>query len=511
MGANNFIAFSPIPVGAAVGPQGPVDLWTLVPSTGLSPGFTVICVGDFSGAIAIEGSLDGVNYSPVGVDASGKSAGGFTVGARASEATADAQYDLSPLNVLDVIRYLRPRVGLGTTVRGPVQITVGGQQNCVCGTGPTGGGVNSLSAGTGIILTGTSTNPIISAASEPYDGDPLPDAINADPGDDAEYARGRHVHPLGDQIVGTLAVGNIPVASAVHGLTSGPLDHVTFMGDSSWGGQGSTQFTADGGDVTSAATVTLESGNNFQVLGTTAISRISTPAAALGEVRILFYFPSATPIISGAANSGVNKGIDLIGGTNWTAVPGSLLELVYGNNGRWIEVGRRITGIVSSQTLGSDATDVTFSGLTGNSDGAYDIDCEILNASGSTDIVVTLRWNGSATNVKQGAIIGNTSAGTITSASDRIGFVQQNTGSASSGCASLKGRVYPRTTGFARTAEFAAAVGINFLGSTEVVSIKSSSVWNNLTDEVTSLVIHSDVASGFKAGSRFVLRKVPMT
>ena len=144
MGTNNFIAFSPIPAGAAVGPQAAVDLWALVPNTGLQPGFTVICSGEFVGTIAIEGSLDGINYSPVGVDANGKAAGGFTVGARSNEPTAEAQYDLSPLNVLDVVRYLRPRVGLGTTVRGPVQITVGGGQNCVCGSG----------GGTGVGATG---------------------------------------------------------------------------------------------------------------------------------------------------------------------------------------------------------------------------------------------------------------------------------------------------------------------------------------------------------------------
>lgn len=126
MGANNFIAFAPIPVGTAVGPQAAVDLWTLVPSTGLNKDFTVICSGEFIGTISIEGSLNGVDYSPVG---------GFSLGQRANEQIQDGQFDLAPINVLNVVRYLRVRVGLGTVIRTPVYVTIGGGQNCDCAGG----------------------------------------------------------------------------------------------------------------------------------------------------------------------------------------------------------------------------------------------------------------------------------------------------------------------------------------------------------------------------------------
>lgn len=141
MGTNNFLALATIPAGASVGPLAAIDLWTLVPNTGLDKDFTVICVGDFSGTIAIEGSLDGVNFSPVGVNSDGVAVGGFTLGQQTQGGiTAENVFDLTPLNVPDVVRYFRPRVAPGCAIRGPVVLTIGGSQNCFCNnaTGLTG-------------------------------------------------------------------------------------------------------------------------------------------------------------------------------------------------------------------------------------------------------------------------------------------------------------------------------------------------------------------------------------
>jgi len=164
MGLNQFIALGVIPANAGVGPRPAVDTWTLVPPRGFDPGFTAICVGDFEGTIALEGSLDGVNFQPIGVDStqdvfvlqteSAGAVGGFTLGAKANRFDGgsfsgilssdavhrDAHYsseptfELSPLNVPDVVRFVRANVRPGTRLFGPVQITLGGQQNCDCST-----------------------------------------------------------------------------------------------------------------------------------------------------------------------------------------------------------------------------------------------------------------------------------------------------------------------------------------------------------------------------------------
>src|SRR5215831_17835642 len=67
MGLNNFIALQTIPANTQPSaPQPIVDIWALIPPTGFEPGFTIICTGDFDGTIAIEGSLDGVGFNPIG-------------------------------------------------------------------------------------------------------------------------------------------------------------------------------------------------------------------------------------------------------------------------------------------------------------------------------------------------------------------------------------------------------------------------------------------------------------
>jgi hypothetical protein len=160
-GANQFIQFNQIPVGAQVGPGPTVDLWALVSATGLDPGFNVMCGGKFVGTIVIEGSNDGVQFTPVGDDSQGTSIGGFTAGSTASPQGNPTEF--SPLIVDNVVRYLRTRVATGTRVMEPVSITLGGSQNCA-GTGGGGGTVTSVNPGTGISITGPAAAPIVNLA-----------------------------------------------------------------------------------------------------------------------------------------------------------------------------------------------------------------------------------------------------------------------------------------------------------------------------------------------------------
>jgi hypothetical protein len=130
MGLNNFIVLAPIPSGAQVGPLPSVDLWALAPPTGVDPGFCLICTGDFEGTVSVEGSLDNVKFNPIGNDSTGNPAGGFTLGPRGNLNTPPLE--LSPLVVNDVVRFVRPRVGVGTKIKSPVQISIGGALNCSC-------------------------------------------------------------------------------------------------------------------------------------------------------------------------------------------------------------------------------------------------------------------------------------------------------------------------------------------------------------------------------------------
>lgn len=132
MGTNNFIALATITPGASVGPLASLDLWALVPSTGIDKDFTVICVGDFSGTIVVEGSIDGVSFNPVG----DFTLGNPTIGGVSQENS----FDLTPISVSDVVRYFRARVAPGCSIRSNVVLTIGGAQNCTCVAGGTGAG-----------------------------------------------------------------------------------------------------------------------------------------------------------------------------------------------------------------------------------------------------------------------------------------------------------------------------------------------------------------------------------
>jgi hypothetical protein len=127
-GANQFIALATLGVGLAQGPQPAVDLWSVVPATGLDE-FNVGCGGDFTGTLAFEGSLDGVNFSPVGEDLAGNSVGGFTLGQKRN--SLNLAPTLPPLLVNEIVRFVRVN-NLGANVRTPVSLTIGGKQNCAC-------------------------------------------------------------------------------------------------------------------------------------------------------------------------------------------------------------------------------------------------------------------------------------------------------------------------------------------------------------------------------------------
>lgn len=136
VGANQFIALGQISAGAGVGPGTTIDLWSLVAPTGFDS-FDVVCSGDFEGTIAIEGSQDAKNFSPIGEDSAGELTGGFTLGPPGNPRRAPAE--TSPIFVRSPVRYLRTNLKPGTIVRGPVNITIGGSQNCAGTTPPIAG------------------------------------------------------------------------------------------------------------------------------------------------------------------------------------------------------------------------------------------------------------------------------------------------------------------------------------------------------------------------------------
>lgn len=119
-GSNNFFNLATLQPGTT-GPQAPLDLFTLVAATGLDVS-NVACSGAFTGQIAIESSLDGTNFSPVGSF--------YSTQAQRGSGTGQLMFD--PLVVNQIIRYLRVNILPSTVITGPTSFTVGGPQNCAC-------------------------------------------------------------------------------------------------------------------------------------------------------------------------------------------------------------------------------------------------------------------------------------------------------------------------------------------------------------------------------------------
>lgn len=130
---NNFLTFPLIPARAE-GAQPSFDTWNLVPDTGISPTGTILAFGKFSGTIVIEGSLDNINFSPVGINEAGSFIGGFTVYPSNNTLPnfSDLPVQLPPLLLVETVRYLRARVDRNTFVQSPITITLGCAKNISC-------------------------------------------------------------------------------------------------------------------------------------------------------------------------------------------------------------------------------------------------------------------------------------------------------------------------------------------------------------------------------------------
>ena len=117
-GLSQFVSF-PLLAAFSYGPQTAIDLFSLVPPTGLVSATNIICKGNFTGTVSIEGSLDGVRFQPFGAFQGSK-----------QESNLGLQpgiLEFSPLEYTDQVRYLRANVCQGCFVSVDTVLTVGGE------------------------------------------------------------------------------------------------------------------------------------------------------------------------------------------------------------------------------------------------------------------------------------------------------------------------------------------------------------------------------------------------
>ena len=115
-GVNQFTTIASIAVGSS-GLQPVVDLNVALAPASVTQDLAFLCTGGFQGILSIEGSLDGVEFNPIGA--------GFRADPRPPSLLASSSLlEFSPLVTDELVRYVR--VNLSGPATSPVTVTFGG-------------------------------------------------------------------------------------------------------------------------------------------------------------------------------------------------------------------------------------------------------------------------------------------------------------------------------------------------------------------------------------------------
>jgi hypothetical protein len=238
MGANNFVAMPSIPAGLAQPSESAVvDLYAVVPPNGFATtGISVILGGDFEGAIAILGSLDGVNFRPVTL--------GFTSGKQV-DPSRPRPLEYPPQLITDLIRYIKWKVLPNTRTFTQIDITLGGGLNCDC------------SGGSGFPGYGDSILPV--AATNVVGVSPQ--AARAD-----HQHEGVHSAIAGNGITVSSATGDVTISASFGAGAPSQID----IGDAGLGGAANTVSRSDHQHALPAPTV-INAVGAASALGTSTV------------------------------------------------------------------------------------------------------------------------------------------------------------------------------------------------------------------------------------------------
>jgi hypothetical protein len=151
-----------------------------------------------------------------------------------------------------------------------------------------------------------------------------------------------------------------------------------------------------------------------------------------------------------------------------------------------------MAGASTKVTLAAAAADITVSGLTGNSDGGYQIDYYIIAGASGTGIV-SLQPDGLATNQRMnGRYSYSASNGELTFA-----LLQIDSGTSTGKLLQGTFTIPVSITGAPRLFYF---TGMQDTAGLQV-SLNLIGVWNETATEITSFTMHSATALGFASGS----------
>lgn len=152
--------------------------------------------------------------------------------------------------------------------------------------------------------------------------------------------------------------------------------------------------------------------------------------------------------------------------------------------------------LVAKVDLVGDQTDVTFSGLDGDADVKYLLEMRVPCGAGGT-AHFSLQPNGLNTNLTDagGQFNNGAATGFANTTTGQFGYV-------------LTGQIMAATLKIWAKSGLKRVWCAEFTGNAPLIAI-TGSTWDDLVTNITSLVIHSDVANSIGAGSSFTLYRMP--
>ena len=161
--------------------------------------------------------------------------------------------------------------------------------------------------------------------------------------------------------------------------------------------------------------------------------------------------------------------------------------------------------LVEEKILSSAATSVTFSGLNGDVDEEYMLKARIVNGASGQSVYV--RPNGDASNYGTQRLYGSSSS--VGANRAVTGGIIRIANDSALGSINFSDTTIYAKSGFVRTA---ISTGSNDVITTAIGSIDMyGGSWNNIADNITSIVVGSDVSNGLGVGTHLLLFKKTLT
>jgi hypothetical protein len=306
-----------------------------------------------------------------------------------------------------------------------------------------------------------------------------------------------------------------------------------------------TSPLSGGGNLSADRTLSVEAGNDDEILGTTGGSAAwrtlnavfdslfgTTRATVIRRIasgwtgttfnnsnQVLGYngsdaVPRSLSAVLDNAVGSTRGSIVYRGASGWAVAPPGTATYVWTSNGAGADPTYQAVPtpaasgaweVIQSQLVTSNTTTVTFSGLDGNSDGVYLLDYTWLSGGDTVVTSLYLRPNGATTNLRSTRLLWTNTTVTGTQDTSNIQLAVGQSGSVATtnaGRAVIQARASDNSVARIRAVQ---SWWSQIQATPVVQGHQSNGIWNETSTNITSIDLVSSKASDILNGSRFTL------